>query len=137
MVDDMMGPVSLSSLDDSLIERKQKENHELKKNNDKLHTKLSKMTEAKEKWNNKYNDLLSEYRKLQQENAKISKKLQHYEHEPIVMDVYDDGVDILYWDTETDGYELFASFSENNLERDLEEFCKEFIMELKDAYLVE
>lgn len=133
--------VTLDSLDDSLIERKQKEIHTLKAENDKIRLKLSQMTDNKEEWNNKYNDLLKKYRKLERENSEISEKLLYYEHDPIIMEEYysEDGycIDISFWDTDTDRYELFASFYENNLEKDLENFCKEFIIKLKDEYLVE
>lgn len=133
--------VTLDSLDDSLIERKQKEIHTLKAENDKIRLKLSQMTDKKEEWNNKYNDLLKKYRKLERENSEISEKLLYYEHDTIIMEecYSEDGycIDISFWDTDTDRYELFASFYENNLEKDLENFCKEFIIKLKHEYLVE
>ena len=133
--------VTLDSLDDSLIERKQKEIHTLKAENDKIRLKLSQMTDKKEEWNHKYNDLLKKYRKLERENFEISEKLIYYEHDPIIMEecYSEDGycIDISFWDTNTDRYELFASFYENNLEKDLENFCKEFIIKLKHEYLVE
>lgn len=137
----MSGMVTLDSLDDSLIERKQKEIHTLKAENDKIRLKLSQMTDNKEEWNNKYNDLLKKYRKLERENSEISEKLLYYEHDPIIMEEYysENGycIDISFWDTDTDRYALFASFYENNLEKDLENFCKEFIIKLKHEYLVE
>lgn len=133
--------VTLDSLDDSLIERKQKEIHTLKAENDKIRLKLSQMTDRKEEWNHKYNNLLKKYRELERENSKISEKLLYYEHDPIIMEeCYSEDehcIDISFWDTDTDRYELFASFYENSLEKDLENFCKEFIIKLKDEYLVE
>ena len=71
----MSSMVTLDSLDDSLIERKQKEIHTLKAENDKIRLKLSQMTDKKEEWNHKYNDLLKKYRKLERENPKYQKSL--------------------------------------------------------------
>lgn len=133
--------VTLDSLDDSLIERKQKEIHTLKSENDRIRLELSKMTDYKNEWNHKYNDLLKKYRELERENSKISEKLLYYEHDPIIMEeCYSEDehcIDISFWDTDTNRYELFASFYENSLEQDLENFCKEFVIKLKDEYLVE
>ena len=130
-------PVTLDSLDDSLIELKQKEIKELRQENDKLRITLSKATESKQEWNEKFNKLVVRYHNLEKENHDLEKRLLQYEHDPIILEECSDGIDILYWDTETNEYELFASFSNNNLEKDLEEFCKEFVIELKDAYMVE
>lgn len=133
--------VTLDSLDDSLIERKQKEIHTLKAENDRIRLDLSKMTDSKNNWNHKYNDLLKKYRELERENSKISEKLLYYEHDPIIMkECYfedENCIDILFWDTDTDKYELFASFYENNLEKDLKSFCEDFIIKIKDEYWVE
>ena len=63
----MSSMVTLDSLDDSLIERKQKEIHTLEAENDKIRLKLSQMTDKKEEWNHKYNDLLKKYIKLKHE----------------------------------------------------------------------
>lgn len=129
--------VTVDSLDDSLIEKRQKEVTELKKENDSLRLDLSHMTDKKIAWNRKFNDLLIEYRKIQQENCELTKKLLQYEHDPIKVDICTESIDILYWDNETDDYELFATFFNNNLEKDMEEFCNEFVMELKEAYVIE
>lgn len=128
--------VTVDSLDDSLIEKRQKEVAELKKENDSLRLDLSHMTDRKTEWNKKFNDLLIEHRKIQQENLELTKKLLQYEHDPIKVDICTESIDILYWDDETNDYELFATFFNNNLEKDMEEFCNEFVMELKDAYVI-
>lgn len=133
--------VTLDSLDDSLIERKQKEIKRLKEENDELRIKLSHMTDAKDKWNNRYIEMVSQKRAIEQENRELAKKILRYEHDPIKMEICneDDAIcfDILYWNSEKNNYDLFGVFYENQLEGDMEEFCKEFIMELKDAYMVE
>lgn len=128
--------VTVDSLDDSLIEKRQKEIAELKKENDSLRLDLLHMTDRKTKWNEKFNNLLIEHRKIQQENHELTEKLLQYEHDPIKVDVCTESIDILYWDDETDDYELFATFFNNNLEEDMEEFCNEFVMELKEAYVI-
>lgn len=129
--------ITLDSLDDSLIEKKQQEikdlkrkNNDLERNNDELRTSLSRMTETEE-------ELLFKIRTIEQKNRDLEKKLLQYEHDPVIMKNHSKGIDILFWDTEKNDYSFFASFYYNNLEKDLEEFCQEFIMELKDAYMVE
>lgn len=130
-------PITLDSLDDSLLDKRLKEINELKDENSKLRLKLSHTESAKEEWNKKFNDLASRYNKLSLEKDDLEKKLLYYEHDPFIMDDCDDGIDILYWDENEGSYELFASFIHNSLEEDLEEFCKDFLLTLKDTYLVE
>lgn len=130
-------PVTLDSLDDSLLDKRIKEINELKDENSQLRLKLSRQESVNEKKQEEINKWATRCNQLEYEKAELSEKLLLYEHDVIKMEVCDDGVDILYWDTETNKYELFASFSNNNLEEDLENFCREFVLELKDAYMVE
>lgn len=130
-------PITLDSLDDSLLDKRLKEINELKDENSKLRLKLSHTESAREEWNKKFNALASKYDKLSSEKNDLEKKLLYYEHEPFIMDDCDDGIDILYWDENEGSYELFACFIHNSLEEDLEEFCKDFLLTLKDTYLVE
>lgn len=133
--------VTLDSLDDSLIERKQKEIKKLEQENDELRARILRTADAKDKWNRMYNKMVSQVRAIEQENRELAEKLLRYEHDPIKMEICneDDAIcfEILYWDSEKNDYDLFGTFYENQLEGDMEEFCKEFIMELKDAYMVE
>lgn len=130
-------PITLDTLDDSLLDKRLKEINELKDENSKLRLKLSHTESAREEWNKKFNALASKYNKLSSEKNDLEKKLLYYEHEPFIMDDCDDGIDILYWDENEGSYELFACFIHNSLEEDLEEFCKDFLLTLKDTYLVE
>lgn len=130
-------PITLDSLDDSLLDKRLKEINELKDENSKLRLKLSHTESAREEWNKKFNNLSAKYNKLRLEKNDLEKKLLYYEHDPFIMDDCDEGIDILYWDENEGSYELFASFIYNSLEEDLEEFCKDFLLTLKDTYLVE
>ena len=134
--------VTLDSLDDSLIERKQKEISELKAQNNELNNHLLAINESLKEWDNRYNTLLEKYNEVVQKNNQLAGKLLYYEHEPFKIDSYTDNngdfcVEVLYWNKEKNLYDLFAKFYENLLEQDIEEFCQEFIIELKDAYMVE
>lgn len=71
------------------------------------------------------------------ENDELRNKLLIYEHDPIIVRNYGDNFQVCYWDKESEEYKLFACFFTNNMETDMEEFCKDFVLELKDAYMVE
>lgn len=122
--------ITTDSADDSIIERYQKESKELKEKIEELNIKISKL----EKELGSRTNLVFEY---EEEIRQLKGKLLIYEHDPIVMREIETGYDILYWDTFIEDYKIFATFFFNNLEEDLEEFCKEFILELKGAYITE
>ena len=129
--------VTLDSLDDSLLERRKKEIAKLQEENKKLRLDLSQMADKNDEWKTKFTQLLNEHNRLLLENTTLEEKLLHYEHDPIIMEENKNSINISFWDIEKDDYTLFATFYHTNLEKDIEEFCKEFIIELKDAYVVE
>lgn len=129
--------VTLDSLDDSLLERRKKEIAKLQEENKKLRLDLSQMADKNNEWKEKFTQLLNEHNRLLLENTTLEEKLLHYEHDPIIMEENKNSINISFWDIEKDDYTLFATFYHTNLEKDIEEFCKEFIIELKDAYVVE
>lgn len=123
--------VTIEGADDSLIERKQKEIHKLEERVQALDAQLSilniQMTEVKK-----------ENKQLKTSNKELSDKLLIYEHDPIILK--ENGIgnfDVLYWDKDSQQYDTFATFYENGLETSLKDFCEEFILELKEMYMVE
>lgn len=123
-------PVTDESLDDSLIARRQNEVKELKDEINKIQSKCDSLTEDNTR-------LQHEMQTLEGIIEVLQSKLLIYEHDPIILQSVDDGYAINYWDDDVNHYKTFALFFNNNLESDLEEFCQEFILELKDAYLVD
>ena len=128
--------LTLDSLDDSLIERKQKEIKELKKEINKLHGELSKSEHARKEWNDKYHQMCKRNNELTLKNLELSDKLLHYEHESLRLDIGEDSIDILYWNNNKEEYDIFATFYENELEPALQDYCEEFLIELKDIYMI-
>lgn len=118
------------SMDDSLIEQRQKENKELRQQRDTLISEL----DALKKQLKSQAETISV---IQSENDELKKKLLVYEHDPIIYEESINGFIIKVWDKESDMYKTFAQFYDIDFEEDLEEFCKEFVIELKDAYMVE
>lgn len=123
--------VTIEGADDSLIERKQKELHVLEERIEALDAQLSIL-------NRQMSEMRRENQKLKTSNKELLDKLLIYEHDPIKLnDVGMGNFEVLYWDKDANQYETFATFYENNLETSLKDFCEEFILELKEMYMVE
>ena len=125
-------------MDDSLIERRQKEIKALKDEISALNTKVSTLETINYDYQEQINEMHTKILDLQSINSDLEHKLLIYEHDPIIYEESVDGFIIKVWHKDKSKYVTFAQFYESaEFEEDLEEFCKEFVLELKDAYLVE
>lgn len=125
-----MRMVTVDSLDDDLVKRRQEQTKELQE-------KVLSLEDAVDSLAKQLGIAEDEIFSLKQENKDLKDKLLIYEHDPIIYESYGDGYIIKVWNKEENRYLVFANFFDIDFEEDLEEFCKEFVLELKDAYMVE
>lgn len=126
------------TMDDSLIERRQKEIKKLQEDVEKLNNTIVTLKSENKALEEQISDMQTQYILLDAMNAELKGKLLIYEHDPIIYEEDDGDFIIKVWNKDKNRYVIFAQFYESaDFEEDLEEFCKEFVLELKDAYLVE
>ena len=121
--------ITTDSADESLIKKRQREIEELKQQRDALMNEVSSL-------NSTLKDERQKNSTLQAENDELKNQLLIYEHDPIICEPISNGFAIQVWNIESNSYETFAQFYDVGFEQDLEEFCSEFVLELKDAYMV-
>ena len=121
--------ITTDGMDDSLITRRQKEIKALKEQVEKL---IDEVTSLKVDLKRQEEINVA----LRTENKELKDQLLIYEHDPIIYEEHLNGFAIKVWNTDTNQYKIFAQFYDVGFEEDLEEFCSEFVLELKDAYMV-